>query len=218
MRSNIAILMADLSGYTALTEVHGAETAATLVGKFMEMVKRSLVGDCRLHERVGDQVVIVSSSAEQLAYTATILFQETHKEEGFLPLHGGLHFGEIVEKNGDYYGSTINATARIMADAGKGKLLCSREFHEQLPVGDSFVFVNQGPKKFKNLSQPLHLFEMSCCIDNIQRVLIIDPICRMLINEKSQALLLEHNGEEHYFCSESCKEIFKNNYSQGMTG
>jgi class 3 adenylate cyclase/YHS domain-containing protein len=218
MQFKIAILMADLSGYTALTEIHGAETAATLVGKFMELVKRSLVGDCRLHERVGDQVVIVSSSAEQLAYTATILFQETHKQEGFLPLHGGLHFGEIVEKNGGYYGSTINATARIMADAGKGKLLCSREFQEQLPGGDSFVFVNQGPKKFKNLSQPVHLYEMSCCIDNIQRVLVIDPICRMLINEKSQALLWDHNGEQYYFCSESCREIFRNSTTQEMSG
>ena len=51
MQTKIAIFMADLSGYTALTEVHGAETEATLVGQFMEMVNRSLVGDSRLHER-----------------------------------------------------------------------------------------------------------------------------------------------------------------------
>jgi class 3 adenylate cyclase len=35
MEKNIAILMADLSGYTALTETHGSSAAADIIDKYM---------------------------------------------------------------------------------------------------------------------------------------------------------------------------------------
>ncbi|HRF16542.1 MAG TPA: hypothetical protein PK977_00190 [Chitinophagaceae bacterium] len=48
MEQKIAILMADLSGYTALTEIHGASSAADLVDKYVEIVEKCLVGDSQL--------------------------------------------------------------------------------------------------------------------------------------------------------------------------
>ncbi|MBK9381422.1 MAG: hypothetical protein IPN39_08830 [Chitinophagaceae bacterium] len=98
MEINIAILMADLSGYTAMTEIHGAESAAAMVDRYLTLVNKSLVGDSHLHERIGDQVVIISSHAEQLAYTATFLFEFAHEQEDFLPLHAALHYGPVVKK------------------------------------------------------------------------------------------------------------------------
>ena len=83
--------MADLSGYTAMTD--GAESAAAMVDRYLTLVNKSLVGDSHLHERIGDQVVIISSHAEQLAYTATFLFEFAHEQEDFLPLHAALHYG-----------------------------------------------------------------------------------------------------------------------------
>jgi class 3 adenylate cyclase len=44
MEENIAIMMADLSGYTALTETHGPSSAADLIDKYMEIVETCLVG------------------------------------------------------------------------------------------------------------------------------------------------------------------------------
>ena len=61
MEQNIAILVADLSGYTALTEMHGSDTAADLIDKYLEIVQNSLVGASHLHERKGDEVMIVST-------------------------------------------------------------------------------------------------------------------------------------------------------------
>ena len=70
MEQNIAILIADLSGYTALTETHGASSAADLIDKYIEIVSNSLVGESHLHERVGDEVMIVSDSPDHLHSTA----------------------------------------------------------------------------------------------------------------------------------------------------
>ena len=62
MEKNIAILMADLSGYTALTETHGSVSAADLIDKYVRIAKHCLVGDTQLHQRTGDEIMFVSNS------------------------------------------------------------------------------------------------------------------------------------------------------------
>ena len=63
MEQNIAILIADLPGYTALTETHGSVTAADIVDKFHEIVHQSLVGESQLHERFQNKKFIIISPA-----------------------------------------------------------------------------------------------------------------------------------------------------------
>src|SRR6476661_738766 len=111
MEENIAILMADLSGYTALTETHGAESAADLIDKYLEIVQASLIGDCQLKERTGDEVMIVSASADFLLLTAIMMLRNTSGEENFLQVHGGLHYGTVLKRNNSYFGSAINLTS-----------------------------------------------------------------------------------------------------------
>lgn len=36
-----------------------------------------------------------------------------------------------------------------------------------------------------------------------------DPVCLMKVNMDENALSYSHEGETYYFCSESCKEQFK---------
>jgi len=49
MEQNISILIADLSGYTALTETHGSISAADLINKYLDIVNASLneIVNCR---------------------------------------------------------------------------------------------------------------------------------------------------------------------------
>src|SRR6478672_10774878 len=117
MEENIAILMADLSGYTALTETHGAISAADLIDKYIQIVEDCLVGDSHLKERTGDQVMIVSASPDCLLSTAVTIMKNTSQEENFLQVHGGLHYGNVLKRNNSYFGSAINLTARIAAKA-----------------------------------------------------------------------------------------------------
>lgn len=209
METNIAIMMADLSGYTAMTEIHGANSAVSLIDKYLAIVKKSLVGSSRLHERVGDEMIIVADTAEDLAYTATFLFEHAYEEKQFLPLHAGIHYGPIIKKDGDYYGTTINTAARITSVAEKGKIVCSAEFLKQLPDGHPYVVKNKGIHTFKNLMQQVELFEMSCCIEYLSRKYVIDPVCHMLIKTPATAVQLEHEGETYYFCSGKCLEMYK---------
>ena len=125
MEQNIAILVADLSGYTALTETHGALSAADLIDRYIEIVNNSLVGDSYLHERVGDEVMIVSASPDNLLSTAAVLLSNALQQYKFLHIHGALHYGKVLKRNNSFFGSAINLTSRIASQAKPGIFLCS---------------------------------------------------------------------------------------------
>lgn len=36
-----------------------------------------------------------------------------------------------------------------------------------------------------------------------------DPVCRMMVDEKTTKLQSEHEGKTFYFCSASCKTAFE---------
>jgi class 3 adenylate cyclase len=57
----VTFLMADLSGFTALTEAHGAAQAMDVVTRFMEIVEASLRPPARVVERIGVNLKIAKA-------------------------------------------------------------------------------------------------------------------------------------------------------------
>jgi len=205
MESNIAILMADLSGYTALTETHGSFAAADLIDKYIGIVENCLVGHCQFHERTGDEIMIVSDSPDCLLATALMIGKNTLNEENFLQIHGGLHYGKVLKRGNSYFGSTINLTSRIAAKANAGTYWCSEEFVNALSNKSAFPLTSKGNHIFKNISEEKEVFEL--CIEG-RMSFYIDPVCRMLIVDPQKAIL--HPTEtDKYFCSSDCLEIYK---------
>jgi adenylate cyclase len=207
MEQNIAILIADLSGYTALTERHGPSAAADIVDRFLDITEDCLAGDSKLHQRVGDEVMIVSTTADQLMSTALLLIQSCSKEHHFLQLHGGLHYGKVLKRNDHYYGSPLNLTSRIANKANKGTFWCSSEFKNQLSNKVPFAFSSKGKQNFKNVSEDIEVFEVT--LENTNPV-PIDPVCRMLIHKMENAI--PHPYEKNiFFCSADCLDIYAKN-------
>ena len=205
MEKNIAILIADLSGYTALTETHGASAAADTIDRFMKIVSESLVGKSEFHQRVGDEVVIVSPSPDQLIETSIRLMQQSTLENNFLQLHGGLHYGNILQRHNSYFGSTINIASRIAAKANKGTIWCSKEFVNALEAKHGFTFRSQGNHHFKNISTENEMLELQ--IEHAHSF-SIDPVCRMRVHKREA---VSHHSKDILFCSSYCRDIYIGN-------
>ncbi|MFL5809853.1 MAG: hypothetical protein ACJ749_10055 [Flavisolibacter sp.] len=212
MEKEMAIMMADLSGYTALTETHGASSAADLIEKYVDIVKACLVGDSELHEITGDEVFIVSSSADHLLLSALMIHQATHSEENFLQLHGGLHYGKILKRNKNYFGTAINLSSRIASAAPPGSFLCSLPFVSALVKKTEVSFQSRGKQVFKNLSEEMELFEM---IATPHKPFYVDPVCRMLIINREKAIA-HPDSPGTYFCSAGCLEKFSQTKTSGL--
>jgi class 3 adenylate cyclase/YHS domain-containing protein len=206
MEQNTAILIADLSGYTALTETHGPSTAADMVEKYVAIVKDCLVGDSKLHQTIGDEVLIVSSSPDHLLNTATLLLQACSSEHLFLQLHGGLHYGKVLIRNNNYFGAPVNVASRIANKAGKGSFWCSADFVNNLSGVSTCSFSSKGKHGFKNVSEEMEVFELM--IEGAASF-HIDPVCRMLIHKKETAI--PHPADTNiFFCSPDCLELYIN--------
>jgi class 3 adenylate cyclase len=145
----------------------------------------------------------VSNSADHLIRTALLLMQHTSAEDNFLQVHGGLHYGKILKRNNNYFGTTINFASRIAHKANAGTFWCSEDYINALTDSVPFNFQSMGQCTFKNLSENRELFELK--IDR-QVSFHIDPVCRMLINDPKNAI--SHLPENIFFCSQDCYKTY----------
>lgn len=78
-----AFLIADLAGYTALTDSHGDSTAVEIVDRYLEIVNNSLTDKTKLVDRVGDEVLIQLDSAHEILKTSINIIRKTNSENHF---------------------------------------------------------------------------------------------------------------------------------------
>ena len=114
----------------------------------------------------GDGVMAVFGSAVD-ATTAALIAQlsvtaESWGETGPLRVRMGLHSGQAEHRGDDFFGPTVNRTARIMAAGHGGQVLLSESAgaltHEALPAGADLV--DLGEHRLKDLSRPERLFQL----------------------------------------------------------
>lgn len=201
-------LFADLAGFTALTEAHGDEHAADLVGDFSAAV-RALLGDHGAVEvkQLGDALMLhVDDPAEAVALGLRIV-HEIGARHGFPTVRVGMHTGPAVERGGDWFGTTVNVAARVSAIAGGGEVLLT----EATAAGLSRQRVElhaRGHHRFKNVGEPVVVYAAVSRGQGSQQDLEIDPVCRMAVEAEHAAGTLTHEGVEYRFCSLECAAAF----------
>jgi adenylate cyclase len=119
-RLRVAIGFADLAGFTRLTEEQGDEEAVDAVERFVDAVDASLPDDARILKTIGDEVMVIGDDAATLVEWA-VSFQLLHDAEPRPRM--GIHAGEVLFRDGDYFGREVNKAARVVARAGAGEVL-----------------------------------------------------------------------------------------------
>ncbi len=205
--TELVFLITDLSGYTALTEAHGNLSAANVVTRYVEIVDSVLHPDTRLVNRIGDEVLIVSADAVSVLRTAISLRDKVGEEPLFPSVHAGIHAGSVLERDGHYFGTALNLTARVAAHARGGQILCTEQAIKLAGDLDDIEYRALGLTRFKNITDPVAIFEV---VAGRQRVdtNVVDPVCRMQVREDTAPARLPFAGNTYYFCSFECAKTF----------
>lgn len=149
---------ADLSGFTALTQALTPAQLSELLNEFAGAVSDVVHADGgRVVKFIGDEVMWVSASPEQLANAAVDLVEHPKAREEGLRVRAGLAFGTVLAINGDYFGNAVNLAARLVSAAGPGQILTDAALHEQLP---SWPAQPHGPLQLKGFDAPVPAFEL----------------------------------------------------------
>ena len=152
-RLRVAIAFADLAGYTRLTEEEGEEQALGAVERFVDAVENTLPDDARVVKTIGDEVMVVGNDIEAMVDWAV----------GFVGLFDerplprvGIHYGETLYRDGDYYGREVNLAARVAARAAGGEVLVTRPVVDN--AGPHLEFEPIGEVRLKGFRDPTELF------------------------------------------------------------
>jgi adenylate cyclase len=154
-RLRVAIAFADLAGYTRLTEERGDEEAVSAVERFVEVVEHTLPIDARMIKTLGDEVMIVGSDPVALTEWAVEL-QTQNLPDAPAP-RIGIHYGEALYRDGDYYGREVNQAARVVARAAGGEVLVTRSVVEMAAGNSRLEFELIGEVGLKGFSEPTEL-------------------------------------------------------------
>jgi len=172
---SLTFLMTDIEGSTKLWELHPDEMRLALL-RHEELAYETIEsfgGRIVRSKGEGDSLFAVFSKASTAILAASELqlrFQtEAWPESAQLKVRMAIHSGPVDERDGDFFGSTINRCARIRALAyGRQVLVSLASSALARPDLDSRVsLVDLGMHRLKDLQAPEQLFQLTR--DGIQR-------------------------------------------------
>jgi adenylate cyclase len=158
-RLRVAVAFADLAGYARLTVEQGDEAAVSTVERFVEAVGQSLPADARVIKTLGDEVMVVGPDPAALTVWAVSLQEGIAAGEP--PPRIGIHYGQALYRDGDYFGRDVNQAARVVARAGGGEVLVTRPVVDLADGSDGLQFARIGEVRLKGFSEPTELFIVS---------------------------------------------------------
>ena len=204
---DLALLIADLCGYTALTEAHGALHASEVVLRFGRLVEASLEPGVRIIDCIGDDVLCAGPDIPAVVRTALRLRQAIQDQPNFLDVRTGIHHGRVVEREGRLFGSPINLVARVAGHAQGGQILCTEPVAHAVRGAGGFETRALGKKRFKNVTHRVAVFELTSAVAP-KPATALDPVCRMQVEIDRAAATASYGGAIQFFCSLECSQIF----------
>ncbi len=160
----VTFMFTDIEGSTGLWEKFPAEMKAAL--ETHDGLLRNTIENNKgyVFKTVGDAFCAAFDTAED-ALTAAIEIQSALKNQNWkncpIKVRIALHSGISEERDGDYFGPTLNRTARIEAAGHGGQVLLSAACHELLKdnLPEKISLKNLGLRRLKDLERAEQIYQ-----------------------------------------------------------
>ncbi len=131
LAEDVAVMVADISGSTALYETIGNAAALDQVNACLDLLYEIIESHKGqfVHSK-GDDVVSIFDQSQNALNAVIEMLARTRDSR--LLLHAGIDFGPVIRSRGDVFGDCVNVTSRLAGLASPGEVLVSQRFHDQL--------------------------------------------------------------------------------------
>jgi class 3 adenylate cyclase len=165
-RKLVAILAADVEGYSRLMEIDEEGTLATL-SAHRTITDELIAGHAgRIFGTAGDSVLAEFASVFS-AVQCAIDIQEalaeansTIPEDRRLRFRIGINVGDVMVKDGDIFGDGVNIAARLEGLSKPGGICISRGVRDHIRYKLPHSFEDLGEQAVKNIAQPVRVFRL----------------------------------------------------------
>ncbi|MDO8615017.1 MAG: alpha/beta fold hydrolase [Dehalococcoidia bacterium] len=153
------ILFADIADSTGLTERIGdaafREKARGLDGVLRTVIREN--GGTPVEGKLlGDGVLAVFTSARQ-AIGAALMCGDAGNREG-LPLHLGIHAGDVIREENNVYGGAVNVASRISGLSAAGEVLVSETVRSLARTSAGVGFEDRGEQALKGVGEKVRVW------------------------------------------------------------
>jgi adenylate cyclase len=167
-RKLIAILCADVAGYSRMIGEDEEGTLAMLASNMTEMIEPTIA---RHHGRIvkttGDGVLAEFASPIAAALAALEIQEGLRSRNADVPrqkqqwLRIGLTLGDVMVRDGDIFGDAVNVAARLQSLAEPGSVYASGAVVDQLRGHIGFSWEDVGEKALKNIARPVRTYRLA---------------------------------------------------------
>jgi adenylate cyclase len=151
----IALCFIDLTGFTRYTEEEGDLEALDVVENFVETVEGTLPPEATVVKTIGDEVMVVSPDAASLTeWAVDLLARFLQRPQPRV----GIHFGNAVYRDGDYFGTHVNLAHRVVGRAQAGEVLGTDRVIKAIESREGLVYEPIGEVSLRGFPAPTPLF------------------------------------------------------------
>jgi adenylate cyclase len=151
----VTLCFIDLTGFTRFTEEEGDIEALDVVENFVETVEATLPREATIVKTIGDEVMVVSPDAAALTEWAVAFLGRFDRRP---QPRVGIHSGDAVYRDGDYFGNSVNLAHRIVNRALAGEVLVTDRVAATLEGRPGLRLEPIGEVSLKGFPVPTELF------------------------------------------------------------
>jgi adenylate cyclase len=152
---NVTLCFIDLTGFTRYTEEEGDIEALDVVENFILTVEETLPREATIVKTIGDEVMLVSPDPAALTEWA-VGFLDRFPERPRPRV--GIHCGDAVYRDGDYFGSQVNLVHRVVNRALAGEVLVTDVVASAVEGNERLALEPIGQVSLKGFPAPTELF------------------------------------------------------------
>ncbi|MFC2059181.1 adenylate/guanylate cyclase domain-containing protein [Chloroflexota bacterium] len=162
----VTILFTDLVESTQLLEEWGDDAANEIRRKHFQLLRDAVASTGGQEVKsLGDGLMVIFNSALDAVGCAVAMQQaiELHNQDSKVhPLHvrAGLHAGEPIHEENDYFGTAVVVAKRLCDSAQGGQIIASELVRALVGSRGKFRFHELGPLPLKGLTSPLATCEI----------------------------------------------------------
>ena len=113
----------------------------------------------RIVKLIGDEAMFAAPDAPDACKIALDLCEAVSKEPSLPDARGAVGFGEVVTRDGDYFGPLVHIVSRSVKVAGESEVVVDEAvMNRSLSAGAEIRFTALGPQVFRGVEAPVSLF------------------------------------------------------------
>ena len=164
----VAILAADIVGYSLLTEIDQSGTHGQLLAHRKEVTDPAIAEHGgRIFTTAGDGFLVEFASALNAVQCAVAIQGDMERRNVHVPedsrivFRVGVNLGDVIVEKDGLYGTGVNIAARLESICEPGGVLISGKVHDEVRDKLNLTFDDRGSQKVKNMAEPVRTYSVN---------------------------------------------------------